>query len=94
MLSSLVNTSSTKCPNINITNDVKNELRRYRYCEAPANLSTVDELIELYEDNIEQVIGLLIQAEIDVRAIQLNVLPQQQQCPYGATVYDSCNDGM
>ena len=71
-----------------MTDAIRNELRRYKYCETPANLSTVGQIITLYEESIRQVIDLLISAEIDVRS---NV---QQQCPFGATVYDACSDGM
>ena len=91
MVSTLVNASSIQCPNVNITDEMRNQLRSYSYCERPANLSTVDQIIVLYEDVIVEVIDLLISAERDVRNI-VNGSPEL--CPYGAVVYDACSDGM
>lgn len=93
MLSELVNTPSVKCPNVSISDQMRNQMRTYRYCELPANLSTVNQVITLYEDSIKQVIDLLILAKNDVHNIRMNA-SLWPPCPYGATVYDACADGM
>lgn len=86
-----MNSLSVECPNVDITEEIRNELRTYKYCEVPANLSTVDQVIMLYKNSIAEVIDLLISAERDVRNI-VNGSPEL--CPYGATAYDACSDGM
>ena len=91
MLSKLLSTPSVECPSAEVTEYIRNKFRTYRYCEVPANLSTVDQVITLYEDSIEQVIDLLISARRDL----LNTITGSQQvCPFEATVYDACSDGM
>ena len=93
MLSSLVNAPSVTCPNTDITAEIRSNSRTYRYCDTPANLSTVEQYITLYQDSVEQVVDLLILAQPIVRNIPLTGSPRQL-CPFGATVYDACTDGM
>ena len=89
MVSELLNSSSVKCPSTEITEDIRNELRMYKYCVVPANLSTVDQVIALYEDSVEQVVDLLISAKRDLQNVE-----SSKTCPFEATVYDACKDGM
>ena len=89
MVSELLNTSSVTCPSTDLTEDIRNQLRTYKYCVVPANLSTVDQVIALYEDSVEQVVDLLISARRDLQNIE-----STQMCPFEATVYDACSDGM
>ena len=92
MVSSLFNASSeVTCPNI--TDEIRSGSRTYGYCDTPANISTVDQLITLYEESVEDVVDLLILAVPDVRNIPLTV-SSPQLCPFGATVYNACTDGM
>lgn len=92
VVSRLINSQPSRCPN-SISEEIRNQLRRYEYCEVPANLTTLDQVITLYKDSIIQTIDLLILAEIDVRQLLMNA-SLCQQCPYGATVYDACSDSM
>ena len=93
MISALVNAPSVMCPNNDITDEMRSNSRTYRYCDTPANLSTVEQVITLYQNSVEQVIDLLILALPDVRNIPLTASPWQL-CPFGATVYDACIDSM
>ena len=85
VISGLINNSSVTCPTTDITEELRNRWRTYRYCERPANLSTIEQVITLYEDSVIEVIDLLILA----RPLVLNIT----LCPFGSTVYDACNDG-
>jgi len=96
VLAALSNPSPVnRCPLHNITDDIRASIRSYQFCNTQANLSTPDQVTSFYEQGVQHVVALVIATKMDVISLVNSSSTQQDlKCPYRASVYDACTDGM
>jgi len=87
--------TDNRCLSRNITDDIRAIIRSYQFCDTQTNLSTPDQVASFYEQGVQDVVALVIATKMDVISlVNSSSTIQDLMCPYSASVYDSCTDGM